>query len=651
MKAILISIRQPLKILKIPRPMLYIALGGERLAVDPAALPTGEAFTAMLKQLEGGQPSLASLVQLIQLYRRDDAASARLLALAEHMYSPKDPEVQIMALGLAIQHGRDPRALLNELRYSSDRRVTFLKAMYLYKIGEMEDTAFLFTKIGYTSGIERVRLLRGESGLGESTDWRMRCFATSTEWPNATGLAVREGASPSFLFRIGAADTCEDPANVDAQLATAVRALASSAPDLPAIAQRLSALDAQMTTKSAEVRYLVGQAFHRQNDHEEAVAWYKQALQVDPAYRPAQWNLCRIQQARLPFAVPYSGGHSAVHDYHALWAYAHNDYSVPLDGCSPEVGRLLRLIARARAGDSRVAEALIEQANVQPPVLPPAALFNNAALLLASQDSDRAVKLLAKARDLADADLLPVIDYNSCVLTKDVAMLENTPFPEALEYVSYFTGEDSQASASLSAFMAAERCADDAQTKLQALVQSDQKETRRFAAVCLGIFNLWKCLAGDASKPEFKDAMVKVIEQLKKCGSSVYAVNGIGVAYAVLGALKPAQRIFCQITPDYPAARANLARCLLLSGDYAAAFDLLLAEAKAPGGARYHATIRELVGILQSPRYADQAQRAGVPGLAGMCKQSAGQEGGALAKRRQITEEVPKAQDSSSAHK
>lgn len=560
---------------------IQLVLGDKTMEIDPSDPPRDAEFTALLQKLRSSKVNFAEIGQLVHIYRMDASSSFALLGLLStpeteetEGISQEAVETLILSAALCIQHGKDPNPAFRQLRYVRDKRIDLLKGLFLLKSGEFEDAEFLFSKIGYKFGLERVYLETNKARAVNSTDFRIRCYAGPQAWRTIPSDADTLALPQDLKYRIGISGTFENATNLDVQ----VRLLSAKINKLSEPPHNVRAQLKELLRKTkadAEIYYLIGKTYHLEGNKEEAVEFYKNALSADPTYKPALWNLSRIKDEPAD-SVPNE--YTSVRDYKALRSVSH-DILPNADGCSESVREIIYLAAYL-SGEHKHTALNPEIFSKEPPVFEKEVVYNNMAILLADSDSSQAEKLLKQALAIGNEKYLNILEYNLGVLKGDLKLLQDSPFEEALQHIALLTNDLSNGNNvyNLNPELREFIMMRDGKAENIEPLELLMKENRLITALCLGSL-LINCFL------KTKDASLldRAYEVYRKFPTSFYAVNGIGVVYALKERPELALEVFKQISSELIGAYINIAKCYALMGAYKPAI-MALAKYISVGG-------------------------------------------------------------------
>lgn len=606
--------------------MLKIRLSEETLAFDPSDLPAGDKFHRAFASISSAPVPPGDLIELAFLYRGSYENARRILDLAKRKAASNPSctegvlnDIKINLLGLEVHHNKAMELDFYDLNNIQDKRIDLLKGFYLYKKKDYDDAYFSFSKISYRFGMELCQFVMQEKiSAVPGDDQRIRCYADPKEWD------AFENNDPNtnmdFLFRIGKAERYENENNIDVRLALIENAIDTGSPDTDGILEQLEALHNDFL-ESAEICYLIGKVHHIKKQYETAREYYEMALQKDPEYLPAGFNLKKIDGKQITTETR----HPCMNDYKALICMRNNTYDFNFNGCSDQIRKLCFLIIKVRDCDPSAIGDLREYLSPgqkEANLFDREVLYNNMALLHGG--GAVALEMLESALADCGSKYEDYIRYNIGVMTKNAGVLGGLALPEAGLHVALLGSNTETGNADLQRYILMKDNKEKARDAFKEEIANypNRKHPKTcyvgdsylFSLICLGSIYIDEYL-DDKTAKEPIDSAVKTYQKNLK---SFYCVNGLAICYALQDKVDLALRLLEQISDEYNNAYYNMAACYVLKREYPAALECLhrLREEGRDDGV--HGLVASLCGILGDVQAVDKCIERGFPGLEGL---------------------------------
>lgn len=534
-------------------PMVKISLESNReieIAKDTVLDPeTFELVSTALKR-----HGLEDILDVSYHTRSSYPQAKHFLDMAEEKCSSdiQQENIKIQKAGLMIQHGLDAKHLLEELQPSNDKRVDFLRGMFLLNMNQLEDAKFCFEKICYKNGLERCAVMNGETkDMPASSDPVIKCYSSSKNWKDFD-LSIDNN---DFLYIIGKSSVFDNKENVDIRIKHIEQEIDGSSDTvvLNGLVDKLNSL-VNGGVSSPQILYDIGKVHHILGNYECAVQWYEKALGLDKDYLPAKFNIARIKDEPIDDKHRYI----VVQDFNAIVSMKNLVFDVDLHDCSEFVRKLCWVIVQARNMNKSV---LAEMESVSR-YIDHAAFENNRAILM---DSSESIGILESLLKSIDFDRSEFVKYNLGILKKDAKLLEGCILAEARLHCDYLNHNVDTQDERLRAYLTGNR----------SIIHTTDDP---FCAIFVGN----KLLDEFAGSFYLDVGLLDEAEMVfRSSASSPLCINGLGICAAFKGNIAVAIKLFGQITSEFPDALRNLAFCYLLQKDYDRAVECFLREPSA----------------------------------------------------------------------
>ncbi|ELA41467.1 uncharacterized protein VICG_01451 [Vittaforma corneae ATCC 50505] len=529
-------------------PMVKISLESNReIEITKDIVLDHETFELVGKALN--HHSLEDILDVSYSIRSNYAQAKCLLDMAEKRCSSElqQENVDIQKAGLMIQHKLDVKPLLEKLQSSDDKRVDFLRGVFLLNMNQIEDAEFCFEKIGYKNGLERCAVMKKDTKeMSISNDPIVKCYFSSKNWSKFDASVDNN----NFLYIIGKSDVFDDKENVDIKIKHIEQEIDSStdAMILNGLIDKLNALICEGVS-SPQILYDIGKIYHILENYESAAQWYEKALSLDIDYLPAKFNLSRIKNE----LVECKHKCTAIRDFNAIVSLKNLVFDVDLNDCSDFVRKLCWIIIQARNMNK---SAIPEMKSISK-YIDHVALENNKAILM---DNDTSIEIFQNLMKNIDFNRLEFVKYNLGVSKRDVKLLEECSLPEAHLYCDYLKNNISTSDIKLRAYLTGDK----------SLVH-DMNDP--FCVIFVGNKLLDEFTGSHCLDTSLLDKAEAVF---RSSTSSPLCINGLGICAVFKNNITVAIKLFNQITSEFSGAFKNLGFCYLLQKNYAKAVDCFL---------------------------------------------------------------------------